>query len=301
MRDPFDSAPALRLGDAPAKRLIAESRAARETGIIPNAEIVAVEAPKTDTAIPRPPSLDPVFGDAFGEALSKPKAYSFKDVDFSVCGVDLGTGPDETGVAIYSRDGLVDWIDKHGVYDAARENLALEIERMSKKIAESYAIPVGLLYGRNERPMTATQKAELERYFARFATLEQFRGASADDVTITGVVRKRVGDGATRYEPAPLLRSVEPRILSEAEFAEWSRRSVPIYLTTPAAEEEAFVRKMREVVISSPKVIDHGDTSAASLVANHEIVVGKATLKASVSPEIVAEIDALVAKKDDPK
>jgi hypothetical protein len=59
MRDPFDSSPALRLGDAPAKKLIEESRAVRfET------KISGRRAGKTA-------SLDPAFGDAFGEAFSK--------------------------------------------------------------------------------------------------------------------------------------------------------------------------------------------------------------------------------------
>lgn len=45
MRDPFDSSPALRLGDAKPREALRE---------------------------PRPPSLAPEFGDAFGKAFSKP-------------------------------------------------------------------------------------------------------------------------------------------------------------------------------------------------------------------------------------
>lgn len=230
MRDPFDSAPALRLGDAPAKKLIAESRAARETGIIPNAEIVAIEPPKTETAIPWPPSLDPAFADAFGEALSKPKTH---------------------------RGGLVDWIEKHGAYDPEKESLALEVERMVKAVSEAYAVPMKLLKGPDPEALTATQKAELDRYFARLAM--------------------PVGDGATRYEfPPPLMgdelaaaiRGVVSEILSEEDR----------YLATLSGAIGIPEGELRDILNRNygPKFpINHGDTSAASLVANHAALVAK--------------------------
>lgn len=160
MRDPFESGPVLRLGDAPAKKLIAESRAARpETGIVPNAEIVAIEAPKTETATSRPPSLDPAFGDAFGAALSKPR----------------------------TRGDLVDWIEKHGVYDLAKMPAYPSFAQVDAEVLseEEFArrYPESL-------PIVFDEVATVPDSAWRNAAL---RGATRDDVVITGIVRKKDG------------------------------------------------------------------------------------------------------------
>jgi hypothetical protein len=204
MRDPFDQGPALRLGDAKANP--------RETGIIPNAQIVAVEVPKTETAS-----------------------------------------------ALKSFD------------------VVAESKRIRDVVARMYAIPAWLLKGPDPAAMIATQKAELDRFYAQFEMPLDPKGPDVivgvdrgtDDVTITGIARK-TADGAMRYEPAPGLTTfsavVNPEVLSEEEFARRYPGPAPM-LTTKVYETWISGRR-------AGKTIDFGE-AASQIALNHSLLVKK--------------------------
>lgn len=247
MRDPFDSGPVLRLGDAPAKKLIAESRAARpETGIVPNCEVVAVEATKTDTAAPRPPSLAPEFGDAFGAAFSK----SRRSIEFDVSFPGLGTLRGVEDIVV-SGAGTLD-----GVYESAE----ITVDRARSEVTITGIVRKG-------------DKGSV--------TLRGLRPARE----MNDLARKSA-DGAMRYEPAPRLhplfpacRPVEPEILSEEEFARRYPGPAPMIVFDEAVSfsKEAFDFLARK---DRPRIAFRrgGETDAEfreRIRANHAALVAK--------------------------
>lgn len=227
MRDPFESSPALRLGDAKAKPREASFEGEEIAGPSPLPEALRE---------PRPPSLAPEFGDAFGAAFSKPqdrlvpakpaegerRAYSFADVAFSISGtggeISVGPGLDGEGITI--------------TFEPEEQSDAADIEAFAKLVAGG---SLRTLYGDEIAAALAGNLAH------------ETLGARVDDVVITGVVRKSVGDGAMRYEPRGFVE-IRPEVLSAAEFKRRAREFPPI---------------------------DHGDTSPVALLHNHAALVAK--------------------------